>query len=74
MGEDPYNLDALLALGVSYVNEMYYDKALAALKVWTVTASTTSPHLRDGALLTSCAVLCESACSHGWSTTPSFMA
>ena len=32
--EDPYNLDAQVALGVSYVNELKYDKALAALKSW----------------------------------------
>ena len=32
--EDPYNLDALVGLGVSYVNELDYDKSLAALKAW----------------------------------------
>lgn len=31
---DPYNLDALLALGVSYVNEMDYGRALRVLKAW----------------------------------------
>ncbi len=32
--EDPYNLDSLLALGVSYVNELDSQKALANLKAW----------------------------------------
>jgi len=32
--EDAYNLDALTALGVSYVNELDYDKALASLQSW----------------------------------------
>ncbi len=31
---DPYNLDALLALGVSYVNELDNHKALVTLKTW----------------------------------------
>ena len=32
--EDPYNLDALLALGVSYVNELNSESALKTLKLW----------------------------------------
>ena len=32
--QDPYNLDALLALGVSHVNELNSPKALAKLKAW----------------------------------------
>ena len=32
--EDPYNLDALLALGVSYVNELNSESALRTLKLW----------------------------------------
>ena len=32
--EDPYNLDALLALGVSYVNELSSESALRTLKLW----------------------------------------
>ena len=32
--EDPYNLDALLALGVSYVNELDKPRSLATLKKW----------------------------------------
>ena len=31
---DPYSLDSLLALGVSYVNELSIDKALSNLKTW----------------------------------------
>ena len=31
---DPYNLDALLALGVSYVNETNTEGALKNLKAW----------------------------------------
>ena len=31
---DPYNLNALLALGTSYVNEMNYIKALETLRQW----------------------------------------
>jgi tetratricopeptide (TPR) repeat protein len=31
---DPYNLDALLALGVSYINERDNEKALAVLQSW----------------------------------------
>jgi peroxin-5 len=31
---DPYNLDALLALGTSYVNEMEPQKALETLRSW----------------------------------------
>ena len=34
MEEDPYNLDALLALGVSYVNELSSEAALRTLKLW----------------------------------------
>jgi len=33
---DPYCLDALLTLGVSYVNEMDLDRALKNLKAWVV--------------------------------------
>lgn len=32
--QDPYNLEALLALGVSYVNELDSQRALANLKKW----------------------------------------
>jgi len=32
--EDPYNLEALLALGVSYVNELDSQRALTKLKAW----------------------------------------
>jgi peroxin-5 len=32
--EDPYNLDALLALGVSFVNELNSERALRTLKTW----------------------------------------
>ena len=32
--EDPYSLPALLALGVSYVNELDSQRALATLKAW----------------------------------------
>mmetsp|Transcript_56051 Transcript_56051/g.105118 ORF Transcript_56051/g.105118 Transcript_56051/m.105118 type:complete len:402 (+) Transcript_56051:1-1206(+) len=32
--DDPYNLDALLSLGVSYVNELDSPKALRNLKAW----------------------------------------
>ena len=32
--EDPYNLDALLDLGVSYVNELDSQNALATMKAW----------------------------------------
>ena len=32
--EDPYNLDALLELGVSYVNELDSQNALATMKAW----------------------------------------
>ena len=31
---DPYNLDALLALGVSYVNELDQERALKNLRAW----------------------------------------
>ena len=31
---DPYNLPALLALGVSYVNELDHNKALENLQAW----------------------------------------
>ena len=36
MENDAYNLDALLALGVSYVNELDQEKALKNLKAWVV--------------------------------------
>lgn len=32
--QDPYNLDALLALGVSYVNELDHENALKTLQSW----------------------------------------
>ena len=32
--EDPYNLESLLALGVSYVNELNSERALRTLKLW----------------------------------------
>ena len=32
--QDPYNLDALAALGVSYVNEGNQTRALSTLRVW----------------------------------------
>lgn len=32
--QDPYNLPALLALGVSYVNELDSPRALQNLKAW----------------------------------------
>ena len=32
--QDPYNLDALLSLGVSYVNELDSTRSLKALKAW----------------------------------------
>ena len=34
VAEDPYNLDALLALGVSYVNELDSGRALRNLRAW----------------------------------------